>query len=160
MGTRGPIPMSETVARQLGTYRKDRHQKTTLRCAKGSAKMPERMGGDERVRAVWEEIAPGLIERGLLTVLDEAAFRRYCWAEATHRTAAEHLATEGWVITNSRGRKIINPWVRIESSAMSVLLKLAQEFGMTPVSRARLGPVMIPEQPVRTDKSRFFERRE
>ncbi|MEK6675973.1 MAG: phage terminase small subunit P27 family [Planctomycetota bacterium] len=158
MGTRGPIPMTEAVARRRGTYRKDRHRKVALGCPKGSVRMPARIGNDERVRAVWEELAPGLIELGLLTPLDESMFEIYCHNVAMSRMASEHLAVEGLVKTTPRGRQIPNPWFRIEKVATSMILKIAPHFGLTPVSRARLGPVMKPGPTAEDPKDRFFSK--
>jgi P27 family predicted phage terminase small subunit len=96
---------------------------------------------------LWWEVAPGLHVMGLLTRLDVPAFSVFCYSYGQWRTACEVLArmadrdeaTHGLLIRTVDGNAKRNPLVKIASDAAEDMLRAANEFGLTPIARARLG---------------------
>jgi P27 family predicted phage terminase small subunit len=96
---------------------------------------------DERHRA-----APELHRLGLLTVLDVMPLAAYCTAYSRWRTAEEVLArmadadpeTHALLVKAADGNPRANPLVAVASRAADSMMRVAAEFGMTPVARARL----------------------
>ncbi len=103
---------------------------------------------DEYARQEWGRLAFGLHALGLLTAFDVAVFAAYCQAYSRWRVAEEglqeisKLKTGGMpsAITalSSKGTLSKHPLVRISEAACRAMTKYAEEFGLTPVARARL----------------------
>jgi P27 family predicted phage terminase small subunit len=78
----------------------------------------------------WRRLAPELHALGLLMELDLTTFAVYCDAVAQWRRATEGLAAAGGDPTC--------PLMRVVQDAGRHLLKVAGEFGLTPVARSRI----------------------
>lgn len=90
-------------------------------------------------KRAWLRAAQELDACGILTVVDEAALVQYCEQYATWQMAMAETRKKGMLITNKKtGYVSANPAIRIANSAHDRLLKLMQEFGMTPSARARI----------------------
>lgn len=105
-------------------------------------------------KVIWRELAPKLEELGLFTTLDGFAFRRYCelmarWGAASRRiqeTGQTHVPifhelTEAQRVAGERPKlKYLQELPEsIEFRRLpSELLRLEQQFGMTPASRAAI----------------------
>lgn len=88
-------------------------------------------------KAEWKRIAPILIhERKTLTVADLATFASYCVAAGQVADAAVIIAKEGMTFMAASGPKK-HPAIAIQSDAMTQARLLANELGLTPVSRSR-----------------------
>jgi P27 family predicted phage terminase small subunit len=106
----------------------------------------------------WEHTAPQLHALGLLTVLDGAMFAVYCSAYAQWRSAEELLAeaaaadrkNHGLLIERD-GRLIANPQTGIARRAAELMLRIANEFGMTPAARSRINAGVNPRPPGKFD---------
>lgn len=82
-------------------------------------------------RAEWKRIMPGLIERGIITRADLGGVEDYCRARGLARELEDKLRDE-------KGN--IDPkMVRLQDKAMQTARQLAAEYGLSPVSRARVG---------------------
>jgi P27 family predicted phage terminase small subunit len=98
----------------------------------------------------WRRVAPEMTRLGTLANLDLGPFGAYCESYATWRTAEEALAriaandpaTSGLLLKRDR-EVVANPLIRIARRAADAMLRIAAEFGMTPVARARIasGPL-------------------
>ena len=88
--------------------------------------------------AEWERIVAVLAPTGILTPLDAAALAVYCSTYATWKEASELLAEADLTIVGAKGHLIQNPLIRIANRAASDLVRYSSEFGLTPISRARI----------------------
>jgi P27 family predicted phage terminase small subunit len=99
---------------------------------------------DAEARREWKRVAPELHALGLLTVLDADALAVYC-ACWSHWVAAErHLEEHGLVIERNGVRRP-SPYVKIALDAQRMMVLMAGEFGMTPLSRQRIKVAPPPE---------------
>ncbi|MDX0538478.1 phage terminase small subunit P27 family [Sinorhizobium medicae] len=81
-------------------------------------------------RAEWKRIMPGLIERGIITRGDLGGVEDYCRARGLVRELEDTLRSSG----------DIDPKLcRLQDKAMQTARQLAAEYGLSPVSRARVG---------------------
>ena len=87
---------------------------------------------------LWQARAPELIELGILTRADLPMWSILCCTWNMFRKALEILNRDGLTTVDERGLPRKNPIWTLYNSAAKDFSKLAQEFGMTPVSRQRL----------------------
>lgn len=81
-------------------------------------------------RAEWKRIMPGLIERGIVTRADLGGVEDYCRARGLVREIEDALRASG---------EIDMKLCRLQDKAMQTARQLAAEYGLSPVSRARVG---------------------
>jgi P27 family predicted phage terminase small subunit len=81
-------------------------------------------------RAEWKRIMPGLIERGIITRGDLGGVEDYCRARGLVREIEDKLRASG---------EIDLKYCRTQDKAMQTARQLAAEYGLSPVSRARVG---------------------
>lgn len=102
---------------------------------------------DDIAKGEWERLASGMNNLGILDEVDRSQFAAYCvsysiWVRATKAlNAAAQLDPEegGLVIKTKNGNAIQDPLVGIANTAARDMLKFAEQFGLTPSARARLG---------------------
>src|ERR1700688_1612601 len=87
-------------------------------------------------QAEWQRVMPILIERRTLTDADLASFENYCVAVGQVREMQRLIKRAGHVVETDRGPRA-HPAVKIQSDAMTRARLLANELGLTPVSRSR-----------------------
>jgi P27 family predicted phage terminase small subunit len=105
---------------------------------------PDDLGADGK--AEWRRVAPELYHLQLLTRIDLRCFAAYCQAYDRWITAERvlaHMAGRdevgfGLMIRTVSGEAKENPLVRTSREAAAAMVRYAAEFGLTPVSRARL----------------------
>ncbi len=101
---------------------------------------------DDLARAEWDYIVPLLKAAGVLSSLDRAALAVYCaafgrWrrAELLIKAAAEQSPHQGGLLTKAgTGAIKPHPLVAISAAAARDVVRLAAEFGLSPVARSRL----------------------
>lgn len=98
---------------------------------------PEWIG--ESAAAEWRRVAPDLIARGRLNDADLGSLESYCLAIGTVRDMQRKIAAEGAVIDDPRRGPRKHPAMSIQKEAMNSARLLANELGLTPVSRQRPG---------------------
>lgn len=81
-------------------------------------------------RAEWKRIMPGLMERGIITRGDLGGVEDYCRARGLVREIEDALRASG---------EIDMKLCRLQDKAMQTARQLAAEYGLSPVSRARVG---------------------
>lgn len=94
----------------------------------------------------WRRLSSVLHAAGLLTEVDRAALAVYCQAYGRWIKAERALALvakkdpdfAGLMIRTKSGNYIQNPLVGTANKAMSDLVRVCTEFGMTPASRSRI----------------------
>jgi P27 family predicted phage terminase small subunit len=89
---------------------------------------------DDYAAEEWRRVAPQLLALGLLSALDIPLLALYCSAYGQWRTAVEILAREQIPEGSARAK----PLAQIRKAAAEQILRLAGEFGMTPLARSRL----------------------
>lgn len=85
----------------------------------------------EYARAEWKRIMPGLIERGIITRGDLGGIEELCMA----RGLARELETK---LRDPASGDIDPKMARLQDKAIQTARQLAAEFGLSPVSRARV----------------------
>nr|WP_304655664.1 phage terminase small subunit P27 family [Neorhizobium galegae] len=88
-------------------------------------------------RAEWKRIMPGLIERGIITRGDLGGVEDYCRARGIVREIEDALRASG---------EIDMKLCRLQDKAMQTARQLAAEYGLSPVSRARVGSVAADDE--------------
>ncbi|MBC9001276.1 phage terminase small subunit P27 family [Micromonospora aurantiaca (nom. illeg.)] len=146
MGSRGPKPAPTALKLVRGT-RADRVNTDEPVPSPAAREIePPAWLGDEAVE-IWEEYAPDLIRKGVLTAWDVEAFAVTCDAAARRRKAAAALAAEGEVVQlpvfdkngKQTGHRVTrNPWTVVLGQADRQLQSWAARFGLTPSDRAQL----------------------
>lgn len=91
---------------------------------------------------VWRKLVPQFASLGILTLVDENALARYCslwvqWRELLD-FIEEHGMTYDSETTGGAAKVVQHPNVALSLTISAQLLRLEQDFGMTPSSRASL----------------------
>jgi P27 family predicted phage terminase small subunit len=82
----------------------------------------------------WRRVAPQLLQLGLLTELDIPMLGVYCASYDRWRSVVEVIARERIAETSALGKRL----AAIRRAAAEQMVRLAGEFGMTPLARSRL----------------------
>jgi P27 family predicted phage terminase small subunit len=101
----------------------------------------------DNAKAEWRRLAPELHRLGLLTLLDHSAFGAYCSSFARWMAAERMLESEGLLAAGSTGNTVAHPAFKIAVASAKDMIRIGNEFGLTPCGRARLaaGGYMPPE---------------
>lgn len=114
----------------------------------------------DEAQAEWDRVVPDLDAKGLLDKVDRAALTAYCQAVSILKEAEAAIEDHGIITFMIRkayrdedGNEIEieasatpNPAVRIAAQAATTVRSFASEFGLTPVSRARLPTSNEPDE--------------
>jgi len=102
----------------------------------------------DQAKEIFDDVSPRLIRYGLLTEIDPQAFSRYCVLFDKWILLGEILDKQGMMLEyyDENGNKQTKPNPALTSylSIHDRLLKLEQQFGMTPSARASIGAVKKP----------------
>jgi P27 family predicted phage terminase small subunit len=101
----------------------------------------------DRGKAAWFRLIPELVRIGIMTEVDREAMIRYFDFLEEYKTARDFIRANGRVypIKDNKGKvKYIAqfPHVSIMRNASAHMLKLEQNFGLTPAARSRMIAVM------------------
>ncbi len=114
---------------------------------------------DQYAKQVWKQLVPQLEEMGVLTLVDRNALIRYVQTWSRWRRAAEFINENGEtypLLDNEGNVKCLQqyPQVSIYNKLSDSLLRLEQQFGLTPSARADL---KVTKQQTTNDRTaRFF----
>jgi len=92
----------------------------------------------------WWCVATELHRLGVLTKIDCVPLAAYCHAYGIWREASELLArcaddpVKGYVVRNGSGGPMENPLLYTVRKSAADMMRYANEFGLTPASRARI----------------------
>jgi P27 family predicted phage terminase small subunit len=140
MGKRGPKPLPTTIhilngnpgKRPLNDQEPD-FDPADLRPPTGITKM---------ARKKWRQMAPMLLERGLLTQGDRDMLHNYCLAFERWQQAEKVLSEEGTTFESVSEDGFVRisqrPEVNISKTYQQQMYRIAAEFGMSPSSRSRV----------------------
>ena len=105
-------------------------------------------GLDDIAKAEWHRITEEMIGNGLITALDSAVLAGYCVNYSRWKRAEAAIAHEGEVIyvtTYDTHRNPVcekpmrNPQLQISESAQRLMSRFADQLGLSPAGRSRLG---------------------
>lgn len=152
MGKRGPAPTPTATLARRGSPKAKHRNNTEPQPATGIPSPPYALGEVEA--QMWAKLCRDLNDIGVLTVIDGNALARYCtiWAAwrrvmnviTTVGDTYETLSREGATIPRKR------PEVEMSQKYADQLLRLEQQFGLTPASRSS-----IEVKPKQRDKGRL-----
>lgn len=152
---RGPKPTPSSILKGRGTFRPDR-RRDELVLPVGSPPCPHSLVAD--ARREYRRLAKLLGGLGVLTLGEPAALSLLAVSWARWEKAEAEIAKSGEVVTAPSGYPIPSPWLAISNRAHNQVLKLCEQFGLTPSARSRV-TVKPSEAAAPDDKQRFFVRR-
>ena len=101
-------------------------------------------------RREWDRLVGELASLRLLTNLDRAALAAYCGSYALWAESMEAIQKYGTMIKSPSGYPVQSPYVAIANRQTEIMMRIASEFGFTPVSRSRIS-TPGPEEPTLFD---------
>lgn len=151
MGKRGPAAKPSELKKLEGTYRADRAARNEPKPRVTIPTAPSWLTAEGKKE--YRRTAKLLLGMRVLTEADMVALAAYAHEFDEWRSACAVLALEGKVITSEKGGKYLHPMWGVANTHFKNMLKLLQEFGLTPASRSR-----IEAQPVEEDKRTLAEK--
>ena len=135
-------PVKPTALKLLHGHQKSRIPKGEPIPAAGAVEPPAHLS--PAARAIWDQLAPDLIHKGVLTPWDVHLFGLYC-TSLVYAAEAESQLDEAGVLVRARNRSDRSHGVKVRNAALSVYrdmsemsLKLGRQFGLTPADRIKL----------------------
>ena len=108
-------------------------------------------------RDFWSTTVARLIESGIVDRVDIPALEQLATQYARIRQAQRVIASDGHYIRGSVGQLRESPALKIEREATILFLRLAENFGLTPVARARLGLAEMSRRTLAAELAASFE---
>ena len=158
MGRRGPAPTPTEILKKRGSREVAKRAKEP-KPDKGAPSCPQWL--DKDARAVWKQLVPQLVSLAVVTKIDGNALARYCRLWVRWRQCDEFIRKYGEsYATGYKDGKPTSfqqfPEVGIVNKLGQQLLRIEQEFGLTPAARTRIEVDVSPPAPA-DDKARFFK---
>lgn len=123
------------VKQKEGTLRPSRDYIPAVIGNRGELLPPKRLS--KAAKEVWGEIMPDLVESGVVRSVDARIFAQFCEAVALADAMVPKLAKA--VVTQPSGRVAKSPAVEVWVAAVATARQLAEQYGLTPAARAKLG---------------------
>lgn len=100
----------------------------------------------QAAKEVWEEIAPPMAATKILTEVDAPMLCILCVSFAQYRLASRHVGDDlvkAKQEVEKEGNTVsvgehVNPWLIAQSMTFKQSVAILQQFGMSPVARARV----------------------
>jgi P27 family predicted phage terminase small subunit len=124
-----------------GTLKADRTNEHEARPMIVAPRCPPELQGN--ARKIWKREAPRLVQLGLLSEIDGAAFFGYCTTWARYIEATKLLTEQGILVTGARGAPILNPLLALVESTGGQLRRFLVELGLSPASRSKVQAVPV-----------------
>ena len=138
-GRSGRKPKPTAILKLTGGYRADRHKRTEPAPPSGVPDAPKCLRKGTLAREEWDRITALLAEARCVTPLDRSALTAYCIEYARYIKANNRLRLVRTMLSEStKGTKMPHPLLRISDRALANMLRICQEFGLTPAARTRL----------------------
>lgn len=99
---------------------------------------PEPEGMGPRAVAKWRAVVPLIAGQVALKEVDADALRQYCEAAVLREKAVAELEGAPLLCSGPNGAEYANPLMKIITQQETLMLKLAERFGLDPASRRRL----------------------
>jgi P27 family predicted phage terminase small subunit len=97
----------------------------------------------KEVRAVWNELGPEMARIGTLSKMFTPAFRMLCENIARRRYLEAQINKHGLLVKSPTGYPVMTPYFYASQKVGADVLRLINEFGLTPSSRSRLDVMPI-----------------
>jgi P27 family predicted phage terminase small subunit len=94
---------------------------------------------EERAAAMWEHVAPWLVESRILTDTDLHNLEIFCVAYQRWREAQDDITKNGIVVQGAR-QEIKNPACTVANESLRQINTFGAALGLDPAARARLRP--------------------
>ena len=156
MGKRGPKRKPTAILKLHGS-RKVEERKNEPVPPTGKPRCPTWI--DDFAKQAWRQLVPQLDAMGVLHKIDRNAIIRYCQTWSRWRNCAEFINQNGetYPLRDNDGNvKCLQQWpqVGIYNKLSDSLLRIEQQFGLTPSARAGIS---VEKKEPGTDKAaRFF----
>lgn len=151
MGKRGPKP-APTAAKKLAGEKASRINDAEPEPTAGPVTPPDWLSAE--ARAVWDDLAPDLVAKGVLTTWDTEAFAVLCDAVTHYRQASAAVADDGVLVPGRRDAVVKHPGMQLVRDTAATIRAYAGEFGLTPSSRS--GVSIAEEDPDGTSAARLL----
>ena len=136
-GRSGRKPKPTAVLKLQGNFRADRHQDGEPEPPLAIPEPPKSLKGE--ALAEWDRITKLLADAHCIAELDRSALAAYCTEWARYVNANNKLRLANTLLAEStKGTKMPHPLLRVSDRALANMLRICQEFGLTPASRTRL----------------------
>lgn len=99
---------------------------------------PQPDGMGPKAAAKWRAIVPLIAQQVPLKDVDADALRQYCEAAVLREKAVAELENAPLLMSGPNGAQYGNPLMKIISQQETLMMKLAERFGLDPASRRRL----------------------
>lgn len=143
MGERGPLPQPANLRVITGIPKKTTGGTLTdaLRPKVDVPDCPDYLLPD--AKAEWARIAPELKRLHIISQIDLAALAMYCqtyaqWVGAQRKI--KDLDIDGLVASTPNGYQQLSAWYLVSSKAFEQMRSMLSEFGLSPLTRARIAP--------------------
>ena len=93
---------------------------------------------EQEAKKEWRRLSKQLEQLGVLTELDMASFAAYCQAYARYKEAEEFITQHGSIVKTPSGYWQQVPQVAQAQTYSKIMLRLAEQFGLTPSARSRI----------------------
>ena len=156
----GPTPTPTPILKLHGSWRANARERAGEPIPPpGRPRKPASVKG--KAAETWRRVVPLLCEMGVATPADQIALEQYCRLRGLWDDLMAFLEENGTTYTvRDKGGKMKDfkafPQFRQAMAIGDQMLKLGQEFGLTPASRTRLRVPPADRQDDTADKSRFF----
>lgn len=136
----GPPPTPTAILKARGSWL-PRTRKKEPQLGKGVPQCPSWLDAD--AKKAWKDLVPVLDGMGVLTKAEKRALARYCDLSVEYERLAIFVAEHGstYPIKNADGavqRLCQFPQAVRKMALADVLLRLEQQFGLTPSARTRI----------------------
>ena len=155
---RGRKKLPTATLKLRDTFRRDRRSAAEPVPDVVAPECPACLSNDAKTE--WFRIVPMLQNMRLLAQTDLVALADYCQAWGDWQAGRRNVQRLGYFVKGAAGGMVANPALRVQDKASQRMLKLAVQFGLTPVARASMHPPGHgKETPATHDpKKRYFAR--
>lgn len=135
MGRRGPKPAPNHLKVLQGTKESRLNREEPIPSDVAPVIAPASIS--DGAKAVWDRLAPDLVDKKMLTSWDVDTFVVFCEAVATYHDCRMLMGHE-YTAVGAAGGVIKSPYWQIMRDCAAVMAQYSSRFGMTPGDRASL----------------------
>ena len=136
MATRGRKPTPTAIKELEGNPGKRPLNQNEPKPEKKAPPCPKWL--EPEAKKEWRRLAKQMEAIGILTEVDMAAFAGYCQAYARWKEAEEFITQHGTIVKTPSGYWAQVPQVSIAQTYLKIMIRFAEQFGLTPASRSRI----------------------
>ncbi|MDV2503096.1 MAG: phage terminase small subunit P27 family [bacterium] len=155
MGRRGPAKTPSKVVQLRGRPGRRKVKKAEPKPKAGPVKCPAWL--HKEAKAEWGRVADQLVALGVVTPIDTTVLAAYCQSYARWHEAEVELSETGSTVEFLDAEDVVkysqqSPMISIAHKERLMMLRFAQELGLTPSARTRLETTARPT----TDETERF----